>query len=147
MSIIDSKSTPMKRILRSGPGTPCQTGPITSPATRWWRRWTRSASTARSSFPAFSMYRYDASYAVEVQRRAHPGRLAIVKPSTRTILASPMSSPNGEDSGRGRNPHHADEGGQARQPTIRPRPDRARGRSLRLTPQHPVLGQSDAAPH
>src|ERR1700726_3933486 len=28
---------------------------------------------------AFSMYQYDASYAVEVQR-AHPGRLAIVKP-------------------------------------------------------------------
>src|SRR5215212_4186228 len=28
---------------------------------------------------AFSLYRYDASYAVEVQR-AHPGRLAIVKP-------------------------------------------------------------------
>src|SRR3984893_4488824 len=28
---------------------------------------------------AFSMYRYTASYAVEVQR-AHPGRLAIVKP-------------------------------------------------------------------
>src|SRR5260370_10655396 len=28
---------------------------------------------------AFSMYRYDASYAVEVQR-AHPGLLAIVKP-------------------------------------------------------------------
>ena len=28
---------------------------------------------------AFSLYQYDASYAVEVQR-AHPGRLAIVKP-------------------------------------------------------------------
>ncbi|MEJ0067566.1 MAG: amidohydrolase family protein [Pseudomonadota bacterium] len=28
---------------------------------------------------SFSMYRYDASYAIEVQR-AHPGRLAIVKP-------------------------------------------------------------------
>src|SRR5206468_12592864 len=28
---------------------------------------------------AFSMYRYDASYAVEVQR-AHPSRLAIIKP-------------------------------------------------------------------
>src|SRR6201984_1670058 len=28
---------------------------------------------------AFSLYRYDASYAVEVQR-AHPGRLAIVNP-------------------------------------------------------------------
>src|ERR1700741_1410918 len=29
--------------------------------------------------PAFSMYRYEGSYAVEVQR-AHPGRFAIVKP-------------------------------------------------------------------
>src|ERR1700749_3416186 len=28
---------------------------------------------------SFSMYRYDGSYAIEVQR-AHPGRLAIVKP-------------------------------------------------------------------
>src|ERR1700726_5190217 len=28
---------------------------------------------------SFSMYRYDASYAVEVQR-AHPGRMAVVKP-------------------------------------------------------------------
>jgi hypothetical protein len=28
---------------------------------------------------AFSMYQYDASYAVEVQR-AHPGRFALVKP-------------------------------------------------------------------
>jgi L-fuconolactonase len=28
---------------------------------------------------AFSLYRYDASYAVQVQR-AHPGRFAIVKP-------------------------------------------------------------------
>src|SRR5688500_7173262 len=28
---------------------------------------------------AFSMYRYDASYAIEVQK-AHPGRMAIVKP-------------------------------------------------------------------
>lgn len=28
---------------------------------------------------AFSLYRYDASYAVEVAR-AHPGRMAIVKP-------------------------------------------------------------------
>jgi L-fuconolactonase len=28
---------------------------------------------------AFSLYRYDASYAVEVQR-AHPGRFAIVRP-------------------------------------------------------------------
>jgi len=43
---------------------------------------------------AFSMYRYDASYAVEVQR-AHPGRIAIVSRSTRTMLKWPMSSPTG----------------------------------------------------
>src|SRR5271169_4376908 len=43
---------------------------------------------------AFSMYRYDASYAVEVQR-AHPGRFAIVKPVDPTIRRWPMSSPTG----------------------------------------------------
>ena len=55
---------------------------------------------------AFSMYRYDASYAVEVQR-AHPGRIAIVKP------VDPDDPGGGrcrrrleEDAGRGRNPHH-----------------------------------------
>ncbi len=34
---------------------------------------------ARSSISAFTMYRYDASYAMEVQQ-AHPGRFALVKP-------------------------------------------------------------------
>ena len=43
---------------------------------------------------AFSMYRYDASYAVEVQR-AHPGRFAIVKPVDPDDPAWPMSSPTG----------------------------------------------------
>ncbi|TMF92629.1 MAG: hypothetical protein E6I08_00125 [Chloroflexi bacterium] len=43
----------MRRTLRSGPGIACRTGPITSRATRWSRRWTRSASTARSSSPPF----------------------------------------------------------------------------------------------
>jgi L-fuconolactonase len=43
---------------------------------------------------AFSMYRYDASYAVEVQR-AHPSRFAIVKPVDRMILRWRMSSPTG----------------------------------------------------
>ena len=44
---------------------------------------------------AFSMYRYDASYAVDVQR-AHPGRFAIVSPSTSTRNSDrrwPISSP------------------------------------------------------
>ena len=43
---------------------------------------------------AFSMYRYDASYAVEVQR-AHPGRFALVKPVDPDIRRWPMSSPTG----------------------------------------------------
>ena len=43
---------------------------------------------------AFSMYRYDASYAVEVQR-AHPGRFAIVKPVDPDDPPWPMSSPTG----------------------------------------------------
>src|SRR3979490_2989149 len=40
---------------------------------------------------AFSMYRYDASYAVEVQR-AHPGRFAIVKPVDPEATAVPDAS-------------------------------------------------------
>ena len=44
---------------------------------------------------ALSMYRYDASYAVEVQRE-HPGRLAIVKPVDPDVIRRwPMSSPTG----------------------------------------------------
>ena len=63
---------------------------------------------------AFSMYRYDASYAVEVAR-AHPGRMAIVKPvdpdnpGVADVVADWKS-----DAGRGRHPHHADEGERAR---------------------------------
>jgi L-fuconolactonase len=47
---------------------------------------------------AFSMYRYDASYAVDVQR-AHPKRFAIVKPvdpddpAVAEIIAATISSP------------------------------------------------------
>src|SRR5215471_7196457 len=44
---------PTRRTLRSDPGTVCRTGPITPRVTRWSRRWTRSASTARSSSPPF----------------------------------------------------------------------------------------------
>src|ERR1041385_2411621 len=44
---------PMRRTRRRGRGPPCRTGRLTSPATKWWRRWTRSASTARSSSRPF----------------------------------------------------------------------------------------------
>jgi len=55
---------------------------------------------ARSSISAFSMYRYDASYAVEVQR-AHPSRFRIVKPVDPTIPVWLTSSPTEEDTGHG----------------------------------------------
>jgi hypothetical protein len=42
----------------------------------------------------FSMYRYDASYAVEVQR-VHPDRFALVKPVDPDDPAVPMSLPTG----------------------------------------------------
>ena len=61
---------------------------------------------------AFSMYRYDASYAVEVQR-AHPAGSPSSSRSTRTTRRWPISSPSGEGSGRGRCPNHAVEGGGA----------------------------------
>ena len=32
------RSMPMRQTRRSDPGTVCQTGPRTLPATRWWRR-------------------------------------------------------------------------------------------------------------
>ena len=59
---------------------------------------------------AFSMYRYDASYAVEVQK-AHPGKFAIVKPvdpddpAVDDVVADWKRTP-----GRGRHPHHVDQG-------------------------------------
>src|SRR2546423_6715615 len=42
----------------------------------------------------FSMYQYDGSYAVEVQKK-HPGRSHSSSRSTRTIRRSPTSSPTG----------------------------------------------------
>ena len=72
---------------------------------------------------AFSMYQYDASYAVEVQQ-AHPGRFA------HRQAGRPGRSGGGrchrrleEDAGHCRHPHHADEGGEARAGRPGPRPD------------------------
>ena len=81
---------------------------------------------------AFSMYQYDASYAVEVQR-AHPGRFA------HRQAGQPGRSGGGrchrrleEDAGHGRHPHHADEGGDARAERPGPRPHPARGRQATI---------------
>ncbi len=47
--------------------------------TTWWPPWTPSASTARCWVSPFTLYRYDASYAVDVYA-AHPGRFGLIKP-------------------------------------------------------------------
>ena len=91
---------------------------------------------------AFSLYRYDSSYAVEVQR-AHPGRLAIVKPldpddpGVADVVAEWKKTPGAVGI---RIMLRKEEKRAARR--SRPRPDCARGRSLRFSAQHPVLGQS-----
>jgi hypothetical protein len=79
---------------------------------------------------AFSLYRYDASYAVEVQR-AHPGRFVIVKPvdpddpAVADVIADWKSTPGAL--------------GIRIRPGFRPNP--TRGPSLRPSSQHPVPGQ------
>ncbi len=66
---------------------------------------------------SFSMYQYEGSYAVEVQR-AHPGRMAIVKRSIlKTLTWGRRRRRVEEDAGRGRHPHHAD---QRERPRARP---------------------------
>ena len=42
----------------------------------------------------FTMYRYDASYAIDVHA-AHPGRFALIKPVDPAIRRWPIRSPNG----------------------------------------------------
>ena len=91
---------------------------------------------------AFSMYRYDASYAVEVQR-AHPGRFAIVKPvdpddpAVADVVAEWKKTP-GAVGIRIMLPK------EAKRAPDDPGLDRiaARRRSPRFSGQHPVLGQS-----
>ena len=88
------RSTCMRRTLLSDPGTACRTGPITFRATRWWRRWTRSASTARSSSPPFPctnttpVMRWRCNGPIPVGSRSSSR-------STRTIRRWPMSLPTG----------------------------------------------------
>src|SRR5262245_17807716 len=84
----------MRRTLRSDPGTTCRTGPITLPVTRWWRRWTRSASMAQSSSPPFPC-----TITTRVMRWKCNGPIPIgsrsSSRSTRTIQPWAMSSPTG----------------------------------------------------
>src|SRR5512145_1538828 len=60
---------------------------------------------------AFSLYQYDASYAVEVQRK-HPGRFAIIKPVNPADPCGRRGHRRMEEAaGRGRRAHHDDGAG------------------------------------
>src|SRR5216684_4796722 len=83
---------PMRRTLRSGLGTVCRTGPVTSRVTRWWQRWTRSASTARSSFPPFPCTATTPAMRWRCNGPIPTGSRSSSR-STRTIREWPMSSP------------------------------------------------------
>ena len=91
---------------------------------------------------AFSMYRYDASYAVEVQR-AHPGRFGIVKPvdpddpAVADVIADWKTTP-GAVGIRVMLPGRRSASRATRASTA----SCARRRPPRLSGQHPVLGQS-----
>src|SRR6516225_6300386 len=85
---------PMRRTLRSDPGTLCRTGPITSRVTRWWRRWTKSASTARSSSPPFPCTATTPTMRWKCNGPIPTGSPSLSR-STRTIRRWPMSSPTG----------------------------------------------------
>ena len=88
------RSTPMPRTRLSGRGTTFRTGPLTSPATRWWRRWTRSASTARST----SRRSRCTSTTPAMRSRCNvptPTSSPWSNRSTRMIRRWPMSSPTG----------------------------------------------------
>src|SRR6516164_6768950 len=85
------KSTPMPRTRLSGRGTAFRTGPLTSPATRWWRRWTRSALTARST----SRRSRCTSTTAAMRSRCNvptPTSSPLSNRSTRMIRRWPMSS-------------------------------------------------------
>ena len=80
MATIDSQ---VHAYERNHPGRPwaevLRTARPRSRATTWSRPWTPSASMARCWSRRIAMYRYDASYALEVHA-AHPGRFGLVKP-------------------------------------------------------------------
>jgi L-fuconolactonase len=67
----------MRRTLRSDLGTACMPDHVTGD--EMVTAMDKVGVDGAIFISAFSMYRYDASCAVEVQR-AHPGRFAIVKP-------------------------------------------------------------------
>ena len=90
---------------------------------------------------AFSMYQYDASYAVDVQR-AHPGRFALVKPvnpddpAVAEVIADWKQTP-GTVGIRIMMTQEA----RTRPERPGPRPHPARRGAVRLSGQHAVLGQ------
>ena len=132
----------MRRTRRSGPGTACRTGPTHVTGDEMVAAMDKVGVDGAIFISAFSMYRYDASYAVEVQR-AHPGRFAIVKPvdpddpAVADVIAEWKKTPGTV----GIRIMLTKEPGRDATDRSRPRPHRARGRAARLSGQRAVLGQ------
>ena len=129
--IIDPRSTPTRRTRRSGPWASVPNWPPHVTGDEMVAAMDKVGVDGAIFISSFSMYRYDASYAVEVQR-AHPGRLAIVKP------VDPDDPARGrcrrrleEDAGHGRHPHH-----DARRSTKRAPDDPGFDRIARAAVQH-----------
>src|SRR5437899_9841056 len=73
------RSMPMRRTRRSGPGTACPTGPPHVTGDEMVAAMDKVGVDGAIYISPFSMYQYDASYAVGVQK-AHPDKFALVKP-------------------------------------------------------------------
>src|SRR5690242_21247787 len=70
---------PTRQTHRSGPGLGCRTGRPTFTGDEMVAAMNKVGVDGAIFISPFSMYRYDGSYAVEVQK-AHPDKFAIVKP-------------------------------------------------------------------
>ena len=116
MTIIDFQVHAYEANTPKHPGTVSQTDPITLRVTRWWRRWTRSASTARSSsrpFPCTAttrVMRWKCNGAIPVGSRSSSR-------STQTTQPWAIHRRLEADTGRGRHPRHDDEGAKRAEAT------------------------------
>jgi hypothetical protein len=95
MTIIDAQVHAYAANTPERPCTACLTGLLTSPATRWWWRWTRWASTARSIFPPFQCTSTTAAMRWGCKRPILTSSRWLSR-STPTIPRWPMSSPTGK---------------------------------------------------
>jgi len=81
---------------RAGRGTPVLAGPPEVTGADMIKAMDSVGVDGALLISVYTMYRWDASYAVGV-RKAHPGRFALIKPVNPNDPRSPTRSPNGGD--------------------------------------------------